>query len=269
MAFDCPESWGMKFYTSVSLFTGFGVPERRPAGSFSVSLEGGSVPQLSEDERRIGFNGTKLEDTNKTSFFGRVRAQVHLAGGVSLEAGVVPPLEVNGAQPLLLDFAIGLPLVELERVRLGARAYGQTGGIDGDFTCDAETVAAGSDPTRNPFLCEEISEDHIRQRFAGLEVAGAVLVGSVEPYLSLSWNYFDLEFDVNARYSSTTDTRTLGTSGSTFAGAAGVRIPASDRLSVSGEVVYSPLDITRPPATSSANEGLLNLRALVSYRIRD
>ena len=259
----------MKFYTSVSLFTGFGVPERRPAGTFSVSFEGGSVPQLSDEERRIGFNGTKLEDTNKTSVFGRVRAKIHLAGGLSLEAGVVPPLELNGAQPMLFDLGVGLPIVELDRVRIGARAYGQLGGIDGDFTCDAETVAAGSDPSRNPFLCEEVSEDRIQQRYAGLEISGAMTVGEVEPYLSLSWNYLDLEFDVNARYSSTTDIRTLGTSGSTLTGAAGVRIPTTDRLTLAAEVFYSPLDVTRPPATASANEGLLNLRALISYRVRD
>ena len=31
------------------------------AWSFELALEGGSIPALSEDDRRVGFNGTKVE----------------------------------------------------------------------------------------------------------------------------------------------------------------------------------------------------------------
>ncbi len=269
MAFHCPESWGMGFYTSVSLFSGLGVPERAEAGSWSLALEGGLVPQLTDDERRIGFNGTKLEDTNRTPVFGRVRAVVHLTGGVALEAGVVPPVGLNGATPLLFDLGVGMPVIELERVRVGVRAYGQIGGIEGDFTCDAETVAAGTDLARNPFQCEAISEDRIDQRYAGVELSGALLLGDVEPYVFASLNHLDLNFNVNARYSGQLDTRDLGTTGSVWAGGAGVRIAVNRQVRVSGEVFYAPLDVVRPPSVNVASEGLLNLRAMVSYRIRD
>ncbi|MEZ4416786.1 MAG: hypothetical protein R3E10_13640 [Gemmatimonadota bacterium] len=268
LGFDCPESWGMKYYTSVSLFTGLGVPERRAAGSFELGFEGGWVPQLSDDERRLGFNGTKLEDTNKTPVFGRIRATVYGPGGLSVSAGVVPPLEVGGAKPLLFDAALGLPLVERDALRVGGRVYGQVGTVQGDITCDAQTVSYGSDPVRNPFLCEEPSEDEVTQRYAGVELSAAFPHGALEPYVAASVNYLDMVFEVRARYSGVTDRRDMQASGVTYAGAAGLRYRLSEALSLTGELFYTPLGIVRPPATVAATEALLNARAMVSWRVR-
>ncbi|MEE8278611.1 MAG: hypothetical protein V3R89_07825, partial [Thermoanaerobaculia bacterium] len=54
--FDRPESWAMKYFTSVTLFTGMGVPRRMEPGSVEVGLEAGWVPTLSDRERTVGFN---------------------------------------------------------------------------------------------------------------------------------------------------------------------------------------------------------------------
>lgn len=266
--FDCPEAWGMKYYTSVSLLTGFGPPERRDAGAVELALEGGWVPQLSDDERRLGFNGTKLEDTNKTPVFGRVRATVWIANGLSLSAGVVPPLEVGGARPLLVSFGAGLPLLERRSVRIGARAFGQVGRVEGDITCDAETVSFGADPVRNPFGCEAPSEDEVTERYAGVEIAAAFPRGRVEPYVGGSLQYLDMVFGVRARYSGLEDRRDLAASGWTGAGTAGVRVRASEAWSLSGEAFYSPLGIVRPTVSGRRSEALFNLRGMVSWRIR-
>ena len=97
--FDRPEAWAMKYFASLSLLTSMGAPKAYEPGAILLGFEGGWVPHLSEEQRRVGFNGTKLEDLNKTSFFGRVRATVGLPSKFSVDIGYVPPIELNGAKP--------------------------------------------------------------------------------------------------------------------------------------------------------------------------
>ena len=89
--FDRPESWGMKYYASLSLLTGLGTPREMEPGRFELGLEGGLVPQLGEEKRRIGFIGEKVEDLNRTGVFGRVRATVGLPRAFSLTVAATPP----------------------------------------------------------------------------------------------------------------------------------------------------------------------------------
>ena len=49
-----------------------------------------------------------------------------------------------------------------------------------------------------------------------------------------------------------------------FAG--GLRMPVTDRLSVSGEAFYAPLTVKRPTDSDSQIEGLLNVRGLLEVR---
>ena len=59
-----------------------------------------------------------------------------------------------------------------------------------------------------------------------------------------------------------------GHDGFTVSFTAGLAYALTDRLSLSGEVFYSPLSVVRPPNASSQNDGLFNVRSLVTYRIR-
>jgi len=269
--FDRPESWGMKYYASLALLTSMGVPERRAAGVVDLGFEGSYVPQMSDEQRRIGFNGTKLEDVNKTRFFGRVRGSVGLGKGLALELGYTPPIEVGGAKPNILAVALGRPFDLSPSWRLGVRGYGQVGTIEADITCSAGEVAAGDDPVQNPFQCVEPSEDESRQKAVGLElVAGYDGTSRFKPYLGLGLNYMDLEFHVNAIYSNglVEDHTVQLTSGTTLSASAGMTFEASPRFRITGELFYSWLSIVRPPTASSANEGFFNGRIFVSYRIR-
>ncbi len=268
--FDRPESWGMKYYTSLALLTGMGVPERRAAGQVDLGFEGAYVPQLSDEERRIGFNGTKLEDVNKTSFFGRIRGSVGLGNGVALELGYTPPIEIGGAKPNILALALGRPFDLSDTWRLGVRGYGQIGTIEADVTCSADEVAAGDDLQANSFQCVEPSQDESRQKVIGLElVAGYDGRSRLKPYVGLGVNYMDLEFHINALYADglVQDHTVQLTSGTTISAAAGLTYAAGERWRVTAELFYSWLSLVRPPATSSANEGFLNGRAYVSYRV--
>ncbi len=269
--FDRPESWGMKYYASLALLTSMGVPERRAAGVVDLGFEGSYVPQMSDEQRRMGFNGTKLEDVNKTRFFGRVRGSVGLGKGLALELGYTPPIEVGGAKPNILAVALGRPFDLSPSWRLGVRGYGQVGTIEADITCSAGEVAAGDDPVQNPFQCVEPSEDESRQKAVGLElVAGYDGTSRFKPYLGLGLNYMDLEFHVNAIYSNglVEDHTVQLTSGTTLSASAGMTFEASPRFRITGELFYSWLSIVWPPTASSANEGFFNGRIFVSYRIR-
>ena len=268
--FGRPESWGMKYYASLALLTGMGAPQKRAAGVIELGFEGGYVPQLSDAERRIGFNGTKLEDVNKTSSFGRVRGSVGLGKGLALELAYTPPVELGGATPNIFALALGRPFELAPSWRLGVRGYGQIGTIEADITCSAEEAAAGDDERANPFQCVRPSEDESRQKVVGLElVAGYDGRSRFKPYAGIGLNYMDLEFHVNAVYSDglVEDHTVQLTSGTTVSASVGLTFAASERFRVTAELFYSWLEVVRPPSTASANEGFLNGRVFVSFRV--
>jgi hypothetical protein len=268
--FDRPESWGMKYYTSLALLSGMGVPQERTAGEVELGFEGGYVPQLTDVERLIGFDGTKLEDVNKTSYFGRVRGRVGLGKGVALEVAYTPPIERGGATPNIFALGLGRPFLLSASWRLGLRAYGQIGTIRADVTCSAGEVAAGNDIRANPFRCVRPSDDESRQKVAGLELAiGYDGRSRLKPYAGIGLNYMDLEFHIDADYSDgrVEDHTVQLTSGTTVSATAGLTLAVTARFRVTGEVFYSWLPVARPPSTASANEGFLNGRVLVSYRV--
>jgi hypothetical protein len=261
--FDRTESWAMKYYTSLTLFTGLGVPDKMGKGAFDLGFEGGIVPQLSEDQRRVGFEGTKVEDLNRTSFLGRVRGRIGLSENYSLELGYIPPIELNGVKANVFSAAIGRPFQAGESFRLGVRGFGQIGTIEGDITCSAREIEEGP----NDFLCEEPSNDEETQRVLGVEVTGGyVSEGPLRPYFGIGLNYMDLEFQVDARYSGIEDHMLQVTNGGTVSLTAGVNYVATEKLRLTGELFYSWLSVVRPPETTSQNDGLFNFRFLVAYR---
>jgi hypothetical protein len=267
--FERPESWAMKYYASLALLTGMGAPLARAAGDIELGFEGGYVPQLSDVERRIGFGGTKLEDVNKTNAIGRVRGSVGLGEALALELAYTPPIAVGGARPHIFALALGRPFELSPSWRLGVRGYGQIGRIQGDITCSTDEVAAGDDVDANPFQCVRPSEDESRQKVVGLElVAGYEGRARLTPYVGIGLNYMDLEFQTNAVYAGglVEDHTVQRTSGTTVAATAGLTFAAGRRLHVTTELFYSWLNVARPPSATSANEGVLNGRVLLSYR---
>jgi len=258
----------MKYFASVSLPTTTGPPRPTEAGAIEIGFEGGLVPQLSDEQRRVGFNGTKLEDVNKTRVFGRIRGRVGLPAAVSVDLGYVPPVEVDGATPHLFAAAAGRTFTLSEAWHLDLRAHAQVGTIRGDITCSADEAAAGPDAARNPFLCEEPSDDRLEQRILGGQISIGRTAGRWRPYGGVSVDYLDLEFNVNARYAGVVDRTRQTTSGGGVGMLGGVGFAPVGRWHLSVEVFYAPLSVVRPPDTSPRNDGLFNGRFLVSYRLR-
>lgn len=271
LAFDRPEAWAMAWFAAVALPTALADPEPPPPGTLELSLEGGWVPTLSEEERTVGFLGTKPEDLNRTSAFGRVRLTAGLPGRWSVTAGVVPPLEIGGIEPELVALSLARPLWEGRRLRLGARALGQQGRFRGDITCSADAAAAPGDPVRNPYACEAASRDELEVRLLGAELqAATVLPGrlGVTPYLGVGWGVLDAEFRVDARYNELVDRTVLATDGDLWWATLGASVAGPRRVRLAAELFYAPLDVVRTVGARAQNDALLNARAAIAYRLR-
>ena len=266
ISFDAPESWAMKYFTSVSLFTGLGVPEAREPGSVEIGLEASSVPQLSEAERTVGFGGTKAEDLNRSEVFGRPRILVGLPARFTLEASYVPPIDISGVEPELFAMAFSRPLAGGDRARLGGRLVVQRGTFEGDFTCSRDEIESGP----NPFDCERPSTDDMELDTVSLELTGSLEAGRDgrwRPYLTVAGHRMDLEFQVDSRYAGLVDRTLLLTDGETLSLAAGAQVRLGARGRLAAEVLWAPLEVVRPPRTATENDDLLHLRIGYSYRL--
>ncbi|MDQ1346637.1 MAG: hypothetical protein QG573_6 [Acidobacteriota bacterium] len=264
------EAWAMRWFAAVATPTMFGVAGETEPWSFELALEGGSIPSLSEDERRVGFNGTKVEDLNRAPLFGRPVVRLGLPADFTLSAGWVPPIDFDGVTPNLLSLALARPLWTGERGRLGAQVFYLDGKIEGDITCPQDEVDAGDDPVGNPFGCEEASDDTMSISSWGVELGYAwQATPTVELFVSGIWQQLDAEFQVRALYSGFEDRNKLVYDGDDIAWTAGLGWQATAKLHLAGELFYSPLDVIRDPTGRgpSENDALFNFRLLGTYKL--
>lgn len=268
LAFDRPEAWAMKYFTSTTLLGGFGPPRAREPGSVELGLELGWIPELDREERRVGFRGSKVEDLNKAPVLARPRAVIGLPGGFGLTLAYVPPVEVFDLEAELYGAALGRPLLQRGDWRLGARLFAQTGTVTSDITCPGE-LATIDDPEIDPLGCEEPSRDEITMRYSGLELSAAHDDGGPwVPHLTAAGNWLDMEFQVDALTNGLRDRTRLTADGFTWSAAAGVRYRHRSRATLALEAFYTPLEVVRPGAEHRSNDPLLHLRALLSWRLR-
>ena len=268
IAFDRPEAWALEYYAAVTTFTGLAAPRERAAGAVELGLEGGWVPRLGDEKRRVGFEGTALEDLNKTTVVGRPRLLVGLPAGLAVEVGWVPPVRLNGGKANLLDAAVEKTFFDAPGGSLGLRAYGQIGHVMGDVTCPSDVVAQPPGSPGNPQGCNRRSEDTATLNDVGAALTGGVKLGVATLHGALGATYDDLQFQVGAYTNGAADNTFLATHGWTGWVAAGAGVPVGERLSISVEAFYSPLRVRRPPATESGNDGLFNARAMIRWSLR-
>lgn len=265
------EAWAMRWFASVATPTMFGAASETEPWSFDLALEGGSIPSLSEEDRQVGFNGTKVEDLNRAPLFGRPVLRMGLPGDFTLSAGWVPPIDFDGVTPNLLSLALARPLWMGERGRLGAQLFYLDGKIEGDISCPQAEVDAGDDPVGNPFGCEEASNDTMSITSWGLELGYAwQATPTVDLFVSGIWQQLDSEFQVRATYSGFVDRNRLVYDGDDYAWMAGLGWQATEKLRLAGELFYSPLDVVRDPAGQgpSENDPLFNFRLMGTYKLR-
>lgn len=268
VSFDRPEAWAMKWFTSVTLFTSLAPPRTREAGSVDLAFELDWIPSLTEDQRRVGFNGTKVEDINRLPVLPRPRVAIGLGRKLTAEAAWIPPVEVEGLTPNIIALALERPLAETGNWSFGGRLYGQYGVVEGDITCTAGEATIPPGSPGNDFGCQEPSRDEVTIAYAGLAVtAGYHVPGTRDTTLHFGvyGTHMDLAFQVDALTYGLRDRTRLETDGWTAAVTAGVGFALSERFRLGIEAFYTPLDVVRPPETGAENDPLFNLRSMLSY----
>jgi hypothetical protein len=193
---DRPEAWAMQYLASAVLPAGYGAAPPLSPGDWELAAEFAHIPSLDVDQRRVGFEGTKVENLNTAPAAGRLRATVGLPARLRLEAGWTPPVTVDGATPHgLFSLAVARPLLVRDAWSLHARAFAQRGNVTGAFTC-----ARGSevDPESNPYGCEAASHDRFRLRQRGLEAQLAWTRGRWTGHAALGAMRSDLSVQVDA-----------------------------------------------------------------------
>ena len=268
---DRPEAWAMNYFTSVTLLSGLSMPRSRAPGSIDIALELDRIPQLSESERRIGFDGRKEEDLNKAPVFGRPRVTIGLPWHSALIVSYIPPVKIYGLKPHIVTVALERPLLESGPWTLGARLYGQLGTVRGAFTCPDDVTAYPPGAPGNVYGCDTQSNDKAYQHYAGFELSGSYRIerlGGLTPYVTLGVNYLNTKVQVHAQVFGRADRNRLDADTNTASAGIGLIYALDERLTLSAGAFYSPLEVRRQPSTSSNNDPLINFRTQISYRFR-
>jgi hypothetical protein len=274
VGFERPEAWGLKYFASSTLLSGLQVPEppeARTVGSVTVGLELGWLPRLDVGQRTIGFNGRAEQDLNKTPVFARPIVRVRLPWKLTGIIAGPPPFRAFGVTTHLLAFGVERPIVERRHWAFGWRGYGQVGSIKGAFTCSTGVLGFAPGSAGNPTSCVGESADVATLRYAGSEFQIAYRIPSAPrliPHVAAGGNFIDGAFQTNAPVVKGLDRTRLWTRGGTFSGTGGATYLVTRRAALTVDAFYSPLWVKRNPASPRSNDGLLNVRAMLSYRIR-
>jgi hypothetical protein len=274
LGFERPEAWGLKYFASTSLLSGMPAPpppEGYRFGTLSVGLEVGWLPHLDAGQQRIGFNGRAPEDLNKAPILARPIVRIGLPGKFTAILAATPPFEMFGVHAHLFAFGVERPLLEREHWTLGWRGYGQVGSVKGAFTCPGSVLGFEPGSTGNPANCLGESADVARLRYAGNEFQFSYRIPrnpKIIPHLAAGGNFIDGVFETHAPVRAGMDETRLWTRGGTFSGTAGVTYMVTPRAAFTVDAFYSPLWVKRSATAPRTNDGLVNVRALLSYTFR-
>ena len=266
LASDRPEAWAMKYVAGSSLMTAFGETPALSAWRWGLAVDLGYIPRLSQAQQRVGFNGIKQEDLNRSQVFGRLRVILGLPGDFVAELGYTPPLSIDGAQPLdLVAFSIGRRIFERDSFTLSMQAFGQNGRAQGDITCPAG-LAGVADRQQNPFGCQAPSNDHIKLNYYGLEATSAWTAESWHAHASLGAVRTEFAVQVDAFTFDVHDRSLLVARGSMPFATVGVSRDLDAQWNLGVEVLYVPLQVRRQPDAPSQSDPLTSVRLQLLYR---
>jgi hypothetical protein len=263
-----PEAWAMDYFTAASLMTAFGESPALAPGDWSFALEAGHVPRLDDAQRRVGFNGAKSEDLNKSPAVGRLRLMLGLPAGWIAELGYTPPLSINGARPHgLFAMAIGRRLFERGNHSLSARVFGQQGGVEGDITCPAD-LAGVTDSERNPFGCQTASNDRVELNHYGFDLTAGWNKGDWHWHAGAGAMRTETEVQVDALTFDVRDRSRLLARDVLPFGVVGVARRIGTQWSLGVEVLHVPLSVRRGPDAATQSDPLTSFRLQLRYRNR-
>jgi hypothetical protein len=274
VGFDSPEAWGLKYFASTTLLNGLQPPtpaEGYRVGSLSVALETGWLPTLDDGQRKIGFKGTVPEDLNKSQVLIRPVVRIGLPDKFTALLAAPLPFQVFGVTPRIVAFGLERPLVLHDPWTVNWRGYGQVGWVKGAFTCPNSVLAFESGSPGNPTECVGESQDKATLRYAGMEFQVAHTIRSMPkltPHAAVAGNFIDGVFQVHAPIEDGLDQTRLWTRGGTFSTSAGVSYQVTSHAALVVDAFYTPLWVKRTATGPRTNDGLFNVRALLSYTFR-
>ena len=274
VSFDRPEAWAMKYFVSSSLLSGLqpaDPAEGRGPGSIQVGFETSWLPTLDEGQIRVGFNGRAPQDLNKAPVFVRPVFRVGLPNKFTIVVAAPPPFHVFGVTPHLFAFGLERPILERGQWILSWRGDGQVGSVKGAFTCPGSVLAFAPGTPGNPGSCIAESKDVASLRYAGTEIQVAYRIRRMPklvPHATAGGNFVDGAYQLNAPLTKAVDQTRLWTRGGTFSTTFGVSYLLTQKSAFTVDAFYSPLWVKRTAASPTTNDGLFNVRALLSYTFR-
>lgn len=268
LALERPEGWALAYISAATLFQGFGPPTTAEPWQWRLGADIGAIPHIDTEDTRVGFDGTKFEDLNKSPVYGRVRVWLGLPAGFTAEFAWTPPVEIDGAKPDgIYSLALERPLVEQGNWRIGARLFGQSGRIEGDITCSEDVARLPPGSAGNPFGCLAPSNDEISLDHYGLELTGSMPLdaGRWEPFGSVAVTRLDAEAQVDALTFDVRDRSVRTTDGTIRTFRAGVLHRPARRWEWLVSADYTPLDVRRPPDREEENDPFWSVRLMARY----
>lgn len=263
---DRPEAWAMHYALAGSLLTSTGEAPRLASGQWMVAVDLAQIPRLSDEEQRVGFNGVKQEDLNRSPVFGRARAWVGLPAGWIAEIGYTPPLRIEDTQPRhFIALGIGRRLVEREGFALSWRVFGQHGDVEGDITCPAH-LAGIDDPAINPYGCHAPSQDVASLNYYGTDLTWSWSTGPWQWYADTAIVRTETQVQVDAYTFDAHDRSRLVAHDVLPALAAGVQRDVGTHWGWGAELLFVPLSVRRSEGAPSQRDDFLDARFQLRYR---
>ena len=246
--------------------------ELRNPGTISVGLEAGWIPMLDVGQETVGFDGTKFEDLNQVPALIRPVIGVQLPRDLKVFATAPPPISTFGIKPRLFAFGVERPLLERGPWMLDWQGYGQVGSVKGAFTCPESVLAYPPGSPNNPDYCVGLSADVASLHFAGMQFQVAHQLPQLPklvPHVSVAGTFVDVAFQ---SHSPTMGPAGFGlaqvrqwTRGGMFSVAGGASYLFTPRIAFTVDVFYAPLEVSRTAGAPVTNDGLFNVRGLLSY----
>ncbi|MGJ3241690.1 MAG: hypothetical protein ACFE0O_01860 [Opitutales bacterium] len=267
LGFDDPESWALKYFSSVIMPSPMGGPDTLEPWQLEWRLEVGEVPFLSETQRRVGFDGTKVEDLNHVQLLLRPALAIGLPGGFYTEFSYLPPVTYFGVDSELLSVMAGREMFTLGGISAGLHLFASYGASEGAFTCSEDLIAGGHDP----FDCTPPSRDRSRMRVYGATLslkAQTDAFGGWVPFAEITYREMNLDFRTRVTVfdDSAVDSRTLTTRGNNWSYLAGVQVDVGDRWELILAFNYAPLDVVRDARRGVENDSLRQVRSQIRFR---
>ncbi len=247
--FESPEGWAMAYTSASALNLGQSASKDLKKGKISISAELSTIPSLSEEQQKVGFNGIKDEDLNKSPVFGRLRLSYGLTSDTFLELSWTPPFEIDGAKPEnIWGFALSRKFIKGENVDLGIRMYISKGEAEADVTCSKDVVAIEPFTPGNLSGCIDISKDKLSIDHKGIE---ASLVfknfgNGFTPWLSFASTQMDPSVKVDAPLKYGQELVDINTDGTTFTYSVGMDYALDRNKILSFATSFTSLDANRP-----------------------